>query len=82
MVLPQKLEYVYIIGNIFVNTQSMLNIIASKCNFLMVLCKKMNVQVMKVNEGHILYHSDNKMLCDQLKLRAVENNIYSVYFCS
>ena len=30
MVLPQKLEYVYIIANIFVNTQSILKILASK----------------------------------------------------
>ena len=32
MVLPQKFEYVYIIVNIFfVNTQSILKILASKC---------------------------------------------------
>ena len=44
MVLPQKLEYVglYIIVNIFVNTQSILKIIASKCNVFKgsCLCKK------------------------------------------
>ena len=40
--LPQKLEYVYIIVNIFVNTQSILKIIASKCNVFngLCLCKK------------------------------------------
>ena len=38
MVLPQKLEYVYIIVNIFVNTQSILKIIASKCNVFNGLC--------------------------------------------
>ena len=62
MVLPQKLEYVYIIVNIFVNTQSILNILASKRNGFkgLCLCKKhySNVYVMKVNEGHNLYHSD------------------------
>ena len=38
MVLPQKLEYVYIIANIFVNTQSILKIVASKCNGFKGLC--------------------------------------------
>ena len=38
MVLPQKLEYVYIIVNIFVNTQLILKIIASKCNVFNGLC--------------------------------------------
>ena len=39
---PQKLEYVYIIANIFVNTQSILTIIASKRNGFkgLCLCKK------------------------------------------
>ena len=32
MVLPQKLKYVYIIVNIFANTQSILKILASKRN--------------------------------------------------
>ena len=42
MVLPQKLEYVYRIVNIFVNTQSMLKILASKRNNINGLfpCKK------------------------------------------
>ena len=42
MVLPQKWDCVYIIVNIFVNTQSILKIIASKCNVLngLCLCKK------------------------------------------
>ena len=38
MILPHKLDYVYIIGNIFVNTQSILKIIASKCNVFNDLC--------------------------------------------
>ena len=38
MVLPQKLDYVYIIVNIFVNTQSILKIIAPKCNVFNGLC--------------------------------------------
>ena len=43
MVLPQNLEYVYIIVNIFGNTQSILKIIASKCNVFkgVCLCKKL-----------------------------------------
>ena len=42
MVLPHKLEYVYIIVNIFVNMQSILKIIAAKCNVFngLCLCKK------------------------------------------
>ena len=42
MVLPQKLEYVYIIVNIFVNMQSILKILASKRNGFkgVCLCKK------------------------------------------
>ena len=32
MVLPEKLKYVYIIGNIFVNSRSILKILASKSN--------------------------------------------------
>ena len=42
MVLPQKLDYVYIIVNIFVHTQSIVKIIASKCNIFngLCLCKK------------------------------------------
>ena len=38
MVLPQKLEYVHIIINIFVNTKSIFKIIASKCNVFNGLC--------------------------------------------
>ena len=38
MVLPKKLEYVYIIANILVNTQSILKILASKRNGLKGLC--------------------------------------------
>ena len=42
MVLPQKLEYVYITVNIFVNTQSILKIQASKREGFkgLCLCKK------------------------------------------
>ena len=42
MVLPQKLEYVHIIINIFVNTKSILKIMTSKCNVFngVCLCKK------------------------------------------
>ena len=32
MVSQEKMNYVYIMGNIFVNTQSFLNILAPKCN--------------------------------------------------
>ena len=32
MVSQEKMKYVYIIGNIFVNTQSILKILAPKCN--------------------------------------------------
>ena len=38
MVLLQKLEYVYIIADIFVNTQSILKILASKHNGFKELC--------------------------------------------
>ena len=37
-VLPKKLVYVYIIANIFVNTQSILNILATKRNGFNGLC--------------------------------------------
>ena len=42
MVLPQKLEYVHISINIFVNTKSILKVTASKCNVFngLCLCKK------------------------------------------
>ena len=42
MVLPQELEYVYILVNIFVNTQSILKVIVLKCNVFngLCLCKK------------------------------------------
>ena len=42
MVLQEKNRYVYIIGNIFVNTQSILKILAPKCNVLNVyyICRK------------------------------------------
>ena len=38
MVLPQKLDNVFIIVNIFVNTQSILKIIVSTCNVFNGLC--------------------------------------------
>ena len=42
MVLPQKLEYLYIIVNIFANTQSILKILALKRDGFddLCLCKK------------------------------------------
>ena len=44
MVLPEQLEYVYIVVNIFVNTQSILMILTSKRNGFngLCLCKKSN----------------------------------------
>ena len=59
MVLPQKLEYVYIIVNIFVNTQSILKILASKYDVFngLCLCKKTLQQCLSY-EGHNFYHND------------------------
>ena len=50
MVLPQKLEYVYIIVNIFVNTPLILKILTSKCNGFngLCLCKKNITTVFKL----------------------------------
>ena len=36
MVSQEKMKYLYIIDNIFVNTQSILKIMASKCNIFNV----------------------------------------------
>ena len=54
MVSQEKMKYVYIIGNIFVNTQSFLKILAPKCNVFNVyyICRKTSLQVMKVKKGH------------------------------
>ena len=43
MVLPKNLEYVYIIVNIFVNTQSILKILVSKRNGFNGLCLCKNI---------------------------------------
>ena len=53
MILTPKLDYVYIIVNIFVNTQSILKIIASKCNVLMVYVSG------KICHTHIPYSITN-----------------------
>ena len=59
MLLPQKLEYVYIIVNIFVNKKVILKILASKRNGFngLCLCKKTLKQCLSY-EGHTLYHCD------------------------